>query len=109
MQTLCQYEPIRILIGFFCSGIRSVAGMVSYSLRGVTLFGLIFSVAGMDPKKMAGYTSDPACRLNKVLKYGSEYTPALKVVFYPDLLNTSAVKPGSTIFAGPAFRNNKSI
>jgi hypothetical protein len=60
---------------------------------------------------MAGSPSDLAQKLNieVVLKYGSEYTPALKVVFYPDLLHTSAVKPGSTILSGSAFRNNQSI
>jgi hypothetical protein len=66
---------------------------------------------------MAGSLYDLAQKLNievalkplLVLEYGSEYTPALKVVFYPDLLHTSAVKSGSTIPAGPAFRNNQSI
>jgi hypothetical protein len=57
---------------------------------------------------MAGSPCDLAQKLyiEMVLKYGFEYTPALKVVFYLDLLHTSAVKPGSTIPAGPAFRNN---
>ena len=63
--------------------------------------------AGGYCKKMAGSPCDLAQNLtiDVILKYGSEYTPALKVVFYLDLLHTSAVKPGSTIPAGSAFRN----